>query len=145
VQYDRLPKILLTAGTRDFLLSVSRHALDDGLSCGLCYQAKDAEPGCANATEAAQQAFEVPVDPSISFVSALAGVLLGAEFLKEVVPELRTGRAHNTVRVQTLTGAAKATAKSKDPGCNCSSKYVALGYQNTWRAETVKEPLAPGA
>jgi ThiF family len=134
VQYDRLPRALLTAGTGDFLLSVSRHVLDDGLSCGLCYQAKDAEPGCATATEGAQEAFEVPVDPSISFVSALAGVLLGGELIKVSVPELRAGGIQNTVRVQVLTGAAKTSARSKDPGCNCSSKYVAMGYKNTWRA-----------
>ena len=145
VQYDRLPKLLLTAGTGDFLLTVSRHILDDGLSCGLCYQVKDAEPVCANATEQAQQAFEVPVDPSISFVSALAGVLLGAEFLKEVVPELHAGRVQNSVRVQLLTGSAKPTARPKDKRCNCSSKYVALGYQNTWRADPVKDSAASEA
>jgi molybdopterin/thiamine biosynthesis adenylyltransferase len=132
VQYDRLPKVLLTAGTGDFLLTVSRHILDDGLSCGLCYQAKDPEPGCATATEGAQQAFEVPVDPAISFVSTLAGVLLGAEFLKEIVLEFTAARAQNTIRVQVLTGRAKTSARSKDPACNCSSKYVALGYKSTW-------------
>ena len=80
----------------------------------------------------------MPVDPSISFVSVLAGVLLRAEFLKEVAPGLDAGRVRNTVRVQSLTGSAKTTARSKDPRCNCSSKYVALGYKNTWRAEPVK-------
>jgi len=112
---------------------VSRHILDDGLSCGLCYQAKDAEPGCATATEGTQQAFEVPVDPSISFVSALAGVLLGAELLKEIVPEFNGVRVKNALRLQVLTGAAKTSARSKDPACNCSSKYVAIGYRNTWQ------------
>jgi hypothetical protein len=139
VQYDRLPKVLLTAGTGDFLLSVSRHVLDDGLSCGLCYQAKEITQRCACATKGAQQAFEVPVDPSISFVSVLAGVLLAAEFLKETIPDLYAGRVHNTVRVQVLSGSAKSTARPKDPQCNCSSKYVALGYRRTWLAEPVKE------
>ncbi|WP_029584624.1 ThiF family adenylyltransferase [Bradyrhizobium sp. URHD0069] len=144
VQYDRLPKVLLTAGTGDFLLSVSRHVLDDGLSCGLCYQAKDPEVGCAIATEGAQRAFEVPVDPSISFVSACAGVLLGGELLKEIIPELNIGRIQNTVRMQVLTGAAKEKARAKDPGCNCSSKYVAIGYKNTWRSSDVAdEPSSP--
>jgi molybdopterin/thiamine biosynthesis adenylyltransferase len=132
VQYDRLPKVLLTAGTGDFLLSVSRHVLDDGLSCGLCYQAKNTDPGCATATEGAQQAFEVPPDPSISFVSALAGFLLGAELLKEIAPELRSGRVANTVRVKSLVGSARTIARAKDPQCNCSSKYVAIGYRRTW-------------
>jgi ThiF family len=141
VQYDQLPRTLFTAGTGDFLLSVSRHVLDDGLSCGLCYQAKDPAQGCATATEGAQEAFETPVDPSISFVSALAGVLLGAELLKDAVPELSAGRLQNTVRVQTLTGVAKASARSKDPACNCSSKYVAIGYKNIWR--TPEEALPP--
>jgi molybdopterin/thiamine biosynthesis adenylyltransferase len=142
VQYDPLPKMLLTAGTGDFLLTVSRHVLDDGLSCGLCYQAKDAQPTCANATEGARQAFEVPVDPSISFVSALAGVLLGAEFLKAATPEFQAGLVQNTVRVQTLNGSARRSARSKDPRCNCSSKYVAIGYRNTWRAEGLSAPAA---
>lgn len=134
VQYDRLPKVLLSAGTGDFLLTVSRHILDDGLSCGLCYQAKDVEPDCANASEAAQQAFVGPADPSISFVSVLAGVLLAAEFIKETIPALHTGRIHNTVRVATLRGSAKKLARPKDPRCNCSSRYVAIGYRATWEA-----------
>jgi hypothetical protein len=134
VQYDRLPRTLFTAGTGDFLLTVSRHSLDDGLSCGLCYQVRGAEPSCATATEGALTAFEVPPDPSISFVSALAGILLGAELLKDLVPELHEGCVRNTVRVQLLTGGATPTARAKDPGCNCSSNYVAIGYTNAWRS-----------
>lgn len=132
VQYDRLPRVLLSAGTGDFLLTVSRHVLDDGLTCGLCYQAKETNPDCAKASQGAQSAFAVPVDPSISFVSALAGILLGAELLKELVPELQSGQIRNTARVQLLTSATKVFRRTKDPGCNCNSKYVAGGYQSTW-------------
>ena len=132
VQYDRLPRTLFTAGTGDFLLTVSRHSLDDDLSCGLCYQARDAEPSCATVTEAALTAFELPPDPSISFVSALAGILLGAELLKDLVPELHEGCVRNTVRVQLLTGGVRSSARAKDPRCNCSSKYVGIGYRNAW-------------
>lgn len=141
VQYDRIPRILLTAGTGDFLLSVSRHVLDDGLSCGLCYQARDMETGCAAVSEGAQEAFAVPTDPSISFVSALAGVLLGAELIKEIEPALHAGRIQNTVRMKVLTGVTKLLARPKDSSCNCSSKYVAIGYRNTWGTAVPEAPL----
>jgi len=136
VQYDRMPKVLLTAGTSDFLLSVSRHALHADLSCGICYQARDATPACATASNGTQQAFEVPIDPSIGFVSVLAGMLLGAEFLKEINPAWHWVRVQNTVRV-TLNVLAvgpktKLMRRGKDPQCNCSSKYVALGYREIW-------------
>lgn len=134
VQYHQLPKTLFTAGTGDFLLTVSRHSLGDGLSCGLCYQARDAEPSCATATEGALTAFELPPDPSISFVSALAGIMLGAELLKDLVPELHQGCVRNSVRAQLLTGTIRSAARAKDPGCNCSSKYVAIGYRNVWQS-----------
>lgn len=135
VQYKRLPKLLVTAGTGDFLLSVSRHVLDDGLSCGLCYQARDQGTMCAEATDGAQQAFEVLPDPSISFVSGLAGALLAAEYVKEVIPDLRAGRIQNTLRVQVLTASTRVSARSKDARCNCSSKYVSIGYKQTWPSE----------
>lgn len=134
VQYDQIPKVLLTAGTGDFLLSVSRHVLDDGLSCGLCYQAREGDEGCATASQDAQQAFSVPIDPSIGFVSALAGFLLAAEFLKEVVPALHAGRVKNTVRAQLLTGTTKVSARNKDDACNCSSEFVAIGYRSIWKS-----------
>jgi hypothetical protein len=139
VQYARPPRILLTAGTGDFLLSVSRHVLDDDLSCGLCYQARDAGPGCATASEGAQKAFADPADPSISFVSALAGILLGAELLKEIVPALHAWQICNTLRVQLLTGSARVHARPKDPNCNCSSRYVRIGYRNTWGPSSGRE------
>ena len=132
VQYRRLPKLLLTAGTGDFLLGVSRHVLDDGLSCGLCYQARDSEVVCAKATEGAQEAFETPVDPSISFVSVLAGALLAGEYVKEAVPELRAGCVQNTLRLQVLSSSTRVFARRKDAKCNCSSKYVSMGYKQAW-------------
>jgi hypothetical protein len=142
VQYDRLPRTLFSAGTGDFLLTVSRHALNDGLSCGLCYQARDAQPGCAIASDGAQSAFEVPIDPSISFVSVLAGVLLGAEYLKDIAPSLFSGCVRNTVRVQSLTGQARSTARPKDAGCNCSSKYAEIGYRAMWARAPAKPATA---
>ena len=132
VQFARQPRLLLTAGTGDFLLSVSRHRLDDGMSCGLCYQLRDRTPTCATASEGAQDAFEKPIDPSIGFVSALAGVLLAAEYTKEIRPEWHADAVNNTARLNALTGKFKAGPRSKDPACNCSSKYVALGYQDVW-------------
>lgn len=136
VQYDRVPKLLLTAGTSDFLLSVSRHALHADLSCGICYQARDATPACAIASNGTQQAFEAPIDPSIGFVSVLAGMLLGAEFLKEINPAWHGARVQNTARVTLNVLAPRPKSKlmrrGKDPHCNCSSKYVALGYSEVW-------------
>jgi molybdopterin/thiamine biosynthesis adenylyltransferase len=130
VQYLKPPRILFTGGTGDFLLNVSRHILDDGLACGLCYQARDPEPACATASDGSQHAFEAPIDPSIGFVSVLAGILLGVEYLKEIIgaPPLR-----NHLRVKTLFAQASVRAREKDPNCNCSSKFVAAGYKATWR------------
>ncbi len=132
VQYDKIPRVLLSAGTGDFLLTISRHILNDGLSCGLCYQTKDPGPGCATASKGSQEAFEAPIDPSIGFVSVLEGVLLGAELLKELRPEWHSARLDNSGRFYVLLGQAKKSRRAKDPNCNCSSKYVALGYENTW-------------
>jgi molybdopterin/thiamine biosynthesis adenylyltransferase len=134
VQFDRVPKLLLTAGTGDFLLSLSRHVLDDGLSCGLCYQVRDRDPGCATASDGAGALFETPIDPSIGFVSALAGVLLGGELLKELVPDWHASRVRNTARVGVLFGQTKILERIKDPACNCSSKFVAAGYREIWGA-----------
>lgn len=132
VQFAKQPRLLLTAGTGDFLLSVSRHRLDDGMSCGLCYQLRDRLPNCDTASEGAQHAFEKPIDPSIGFVSALAGVLLAAEYIKEIHPEWHAGRVNNTARLYALSGKFKAGRRIKDAACNCSSKYVILGYQDVW-------------
>lgn len=136
VQYDRMPRILLTAGTADFLMSISRHELNNSLSCGACYQARDAEPGCGQQTEGAQQAFEQPVDPSIGFVSVLAGALLAGELLKEVHADWRTSAVSNTLRltmnVLSPNIRTKVLQRKKDANCNCMSKYVALGYEETW-------------
>ena len=130
VQYLKPPRILFTGGTGDFLLNVSRHILDDGLACGLCYQAKDPEPRCATASDGSQQAFKLPIDPSIGFVSVLAGILLGAEYLKEVIG---AAPLRNHLRLQTLLAHARVRAREKDTNCNCSSKFVAAGYRATWR------------
>jgi len=132
VQFAKQPRLLLTAGTGDFLLSVSRHRLDDGMSCGLCYQLRDRPPTCDTASEGAQHAFEKLIDPSIGFVSALAGVLLAAEYVKEIHPEWHGDRVNNTARLYVLSGKFKAGRRTKDPACNCSSKYVILGYQDAW-------------
>jgi hypothetical protein len=126
VQYDRIPKVLLTAGTGDFLLAVSRHVLSDGLACGLCFQARDAEPTCATASEGAEQAFEAPIDPSIGFVSVLTGVLLGAELLKEIVPEWHAVRLQNTVRVKTLFGAVNVQPRPKSPSGDFITDCIAF-------------------
>lgn len=132
VQYARMPKLLLTAGTGDFLVTVSRHVLDDGLACGLCHQSRDPDTGCATAGESARSAFTGDPDPSISFVSALAGVLLAAEYLKEINPAWSEQRVANAVRVNALRGSGRPLARTKDPSCNCASKYVAAGYRTIW-------------
>lgn len=131
VQYDRLPRVLLTAGTNDFLLSVSRHVLNDGLACGLCHQAR-APVACSKASDGAAEAFEEEPDPSIGFVSVLAGALLCAEYLKAVVPVFADGAVKNAVRVNTLLFKARRAARTKDLQCGCSSKFVAAGYDRTW-------------
>ena len=132
VQYDKPPKVLLTAGTGDFLLTVSRHALNDGLACGLCYQQRERYPTCGTASSGTQEVFEKPIDPSIGFVSAFASVQLAAEYLKEIRPEWSMARLRNTARVYVLEGRVKVSPRDKDPKCNCSSRYIALGYEDTW-------------
>jgi molybdopterin/thiamine biosynthesis adenylyltransferase len=131
VQYDRLPKTLLTAGTNDFLLSVSRHALDDGLACGLCYQAK-AKIDCGSASEGASREFEEEPDPSIGFVSVLAGALLCAEYVKAVTPALNGGSVRNAARINALLFKARRYERNKDPACGCASLYVKGGYERVW-------------
>lgn len=133
VQYDRLPKVLLTTGTNDFLLSVSRHVLNDGLACGLCHQAR-APVMCSKRSDGAAGEFEEEPDPSIGFVSALAGALLCTEYLKAVVPAFAEGAVANAVRVNPLLFKTRRFVKPKDPQCGCSSKYVSIGYEQTWSA-----------
>ena len=136
VQYDRMPRVLLTAGTSDFLMSISRHKLNNGLSCGACYQARDVEPGCGEQSEGAQRAFEQPVDPSIGFVSVLAGALLAGELFKEVRADWRASAINNTLRLTTNVLSqnirTKLLQRPKDAACNCMSKYVSLGYEEIW-------------
>lgn len=132
VQHGRAPRILLTAGTGDFALSVSRHILNNGLSCGLCYQSRKGETSCGEASTGLNQAFVNEPEPSIGFVSVLAGCLLAAEHLKEIVPEWGSARLKNSLRVKTLYPSAKRSARQKDPACNCSSRFVAMGYEATW-------------
>jgi hypothetical protein len=80
VQLEPIPQLVLTTGTGDFLLTVSRHHLDIGRSCALCYQPRQRQgPGCGQASDGAQATFEGPAEPSIGFVSLLAGIFLGAE------------------------------------------------------------------
>jgi tRNA A37 threonylcarbamoyladenosine dehydratase len=133
VQYDRMPRVILTAGTTDFLFHVSRHTVGDGLACALCYQPPDGrEPSCGKASETAQQMFEVAIEPSIGFVSVLAGVLLAAEMMKEIVPAWRESRISNTLRFQVLGPRVKIFARAKEPGCGCNSQFVAKAYRLTW-------------
>jgi molybdopterin/thiamine biosynthesis adenylyltransferase len=145
VQYDKPPKVLITAGTADFLLTVSRHVLSDGMSCGLCYQFRDRAPTCDKASEGAQEAFENPIDPSIGFVSAMAAVLMAAEYMKEIRPEWHDSRVDNSLRVYVLSGRVKAGKKPKDPNCNCSSKYVAMGYNDIWGSHRGYTPAPKGS
>jgi len=134
VQYDKPPKVLLTAGTGDFLFTVSRHVLDDGLSCGVCYQLRDRLPTCDTASHGAQDAFQNEIDPSIGFVSALAAVMLCAEYMKEIRQEWRSAVIENAARCYVLQGHIKSGKRPKDPNCNCSNKYVAMGYNDIWKA-----------
>jgi hypothetical protein len=137
VQYDRMPRSLFTAGTADFLLSVSRHELDDGMSCGACYQARGKVQTCGHQSEQTQRQFEQSPDPSIGFVSVMAGVALVAELMKASDEQLRGAAVRNTVRlgmnVLSPTIRAKVFARSKDPRCNCGSEYVRLGYRKIWK------------
>ncbi|MGH9463572.1 MAG: hypothetical protein ACRD1X_20400, partial [Vicinamibacteria bacterium] len=133
VQFDPIPELVLTTGTGDFLLTVSRHRLGDGLSCALCYQPRErAGPGCGQASEGAQAAFELPIEPSIGFVSLLAGVLLGAELLKEIVPAWHRGRLKNTLRYQVLRRRGKVFERAKEEGCGCGSRFAAAAYREAW-------------
>lgn len=133
VQFDPIPQLVFTTGTGDFLLTVSRHRLDDGRSCALCYQPRErVGPGCGQASDGAQAAFEVPVEPSIGFVSLLAGVFLGAELLKEIVPAWHGGRLRNTLRYQVLRRRSKAFESAKEDGCGCGSRFAAAAYREVW-------------
>ncbi len=142
VQFAKAPRLLITAGTGDFLLSISRHRLDDEFSCGLCYQLRDRAPTCAKASEGAQDAFEKPIDPSIGFVSALAGVLLAAEYLKEIQPVWQAEQVKNAARLQVLSGKLKTGPRRKDVACNCSSKFVVQGYKDVWKSAAL--PVVSG-
>lgn len=133
VQYDCMPKLIFTTGTGDFLLTVSRHQLDDGLACALCYQPRQwIGPHCGGISEATQRAFEAAIEPSIGFVSVLSGVLLASEFLKEVIPSWRAGRIKNTIRYQMLTRRSKVLKRPKEESCGCTSPFVTAAYRQIW-------------
>ncbi len=133
VQYLRIPQRLLTAGTSDFLVSVSSHKLDDNLSCALCYQPKTPEPKCSEASKEAQALFKADlIEPSIGFVSVLAGAILGGEIIKEVVPEWKGARINNTVRCKVLKRSFAIRTRKKDPTCGCNTEFLAEAYRRTW-------------
>lgn len=77
---DNLPRVLLCGGTEVYQVRVSQHVNPAGQAClGCVYPKRDMPPLPAQPE---------PV-PSISFVSALAGILMAGELIKENSEELQ--------------------------------------------------------
>ncbi len=124
VQED-FPRLILCGGTELSFVRVSRH--DDFLNkaCVGCLYPKLQREGSSSSSETA------PV-PTISFVSALAGIFLGAEIIKERINGFQEGRLDTMLHLNALRARFfRITRPPKSPrcGCNCQHPHIMESYK----------------
>lgn len=128
VQKD-FPRVVLCGGTELSLVQTSRH--DDFLNkaCVGCLWPKLSMDNRTLINE------EQPA-PAISFVSALAGVLLAAEIIKERVDAFRKTRLDITLYLNALKPSflqIRRPSKSDQCGCNCRDSRIINIYRHASR------------
>lgn len=112
IQKD-LPKLLLCGGTEVSKIQISRH---DDISKKACL-------GCLYQGATGSSQFI----PTISFVSALSGILLAAEIIKEKVEGFKNFCLDNVLNIDTLNISHYQTCqlkKSPNCTCNCGRQYL---------------------
>lgn len=124
VQND-FPRVVLCGGTELSLVQISRH--DDYLNkaCVGCLWPKIP-------TDDSPLMGEEEPTPAISFVSALAGILLAGEIVKEKVNTFRKACLNITLYLNTLKASffqIRQPAKSDRCGCNCQDPQVIEIYR----------------
>lgn len=124
VQED-FPRLILCGGTELSFVRVSRH--DDFLNkaCVGCLYPKLPPLGFTPSSELA------PV-PTISFVSALAGVLLAAEIIKERVNAFQEGRLDTMIHLNAFRipfFQITRPPKSSQCGCSCQEPHIIESYK----------------
>jgi len=116
VQMD-LPNLLICGGTERAQVTVSCHDDVSVKACAGCVYFDTIQQGLSTAQ---------PI-PTISFVSALCGVLMAAEVLKAKVMELSNHRLNLLLNIESLRGnvlEVRKPPKSPNCGCNCATMKV---------------------
>ena len=104
------PEILLCAGTHWDTVQISRHSAGGPSCLGCLYPDEDGPDG--------------RVEPTVSFVSAAAGVFLAAEMIKEAIPELHRFRLTDFVYTSLFrpTTVQRREVQRSDT-CQCRCKF----------------------
>lgn len=105
------PKVLLCGGTGMSNIQVSRHNSSGGACLGCLYPQNTLGDGSQ-------------ITPTASFVSALSGVLLSAEIIKEKVDNFSGFCISNTLNIDSLNSSyhtVRYMEKSQYCACNCSN------------------------
>jgi hypothetical protein len=112
------PEVLLCAGTHWDTVQISRHA-PFGPACVGCVYPEGPEIG---------RAPNERIEPTVSFVSAAAGILLAAELIKEVVPAFRAYRLDNLLYLSLMAPSTlqlRQARRSAACPCHCDQRVTA--------------------
>jgi molybdopterin/thiamine biosynthesis adenylyltransferase len=135
IQFQDLPRLIITAATGGFKARVSRHSPMNKLACLLCLQKPERHVNrCGQIDQAVLvDAFEnSKPEGSVAFVSGFAGALLATELIKQVVPDLHHYRVNWFLTNLLNLPLTPPTPQWPDPNCQLHKLGIEKIHAKKW-------------